>query len=84
MYNHVYRTLSESVHGRPETLRANCELSRPWRVSRGELEVANTYWWPLIIWLFIKPLLVSGQLFGWPDADEVRRVHNRMYSVEDS
>jgi hypothetical protein len=79
LYNPVYRTLSEPVHARPEALRGNMELGRPRRVSLGQVEVADVFWWPLIVTLYAKALLVCAARFGWPDPERVRRINNGMY-----
>lgn len=84
LYNSMYRTLSEPVHGRPEALRANMEFTQPRRsVSLGDLKVADTFWWPLIVTLYAKALLVCGYRFGWPDSERVRMVNNLMYTLDD-
>ena len=82
LYNSMYRTLSEPVHGRPEALRANMTFTHRRRVSVGQLEVSDTFWWPLIVTLYAKALLVCGSRFGWPDPERVRVVNNLMYTFD--
>jgi hypothetical protein len=80
-YAPVYRTLSEAVHARPETLaRANIDTSGPWRVIRNG-PVAHTFWWPLPVPLFAQALLVCDEQWGWPNPNRVRAINNAMYGV---
>jgi hypothetical protein len=80
-YAPIYRTLSEAVHARPETLaRANIDTSGPWRVIRNG-PVEHTFWWPLPVPLFAQALLVCHEEWGWPDPNRVRAVNNAMYDV---
>jgi Family of unknown function (DUF5677) len=79
LYNPIYRTLSETVHARPEATRATLDpLSRPLRVFMAE-PLDHIFWWGLVVPLYAQALLVCNTQIGWPDPDTVRAINNGMY-----
>ena len=80
LYVVIYRIGSRAAHAQPDSLDPYSDFRRrPYRVNRPNKGEASI-WWPLAVPLYVQALLVCEAQLGWPDAELVKAVNNKMYS----
>lgn len=80
LYPGLYRTTSVSQHAAIQAVDACLDASRyPWRVHLEDSD--DLLWASLAVPLLAMGLLAVSDRLPWPDADEVRRINDRMHGI---
>jgi hypothetical protein len=80
LYVGLYRIASRSQHATVDAMDACVDASRyPWRVEFERDD--DVFWSSLAVPLLALALLAVGDRLGWPDADAVRCINDRMYGT---